>query len=236
MQQQGNPYRILVVDDDPDILTIIKDNLELDGYVAATAQSGRQALSAAEKESFDLIILDLMLPDVDGIQVCRAIRNLSAVPIIMLTAKDGLSDKVLGLESGADDYIVKPFDYLELAARITARLRRRQTYQNLDCALAVGNLCLDPQNREARLDGKPLDLTRKQFDILALLFRFAGRPVARETIRQALWPHSKLYKWSRTIDVHVQHLRAKLEDNPDAPRYIVTVQGVGYKLNCPPAE
>jgi DNA-binding response OmpR family regulator len=236
MQPQSQPYKILVVDDDLDILTILKDNLALDGYAAATAQSGRQALSAAQKEAFDLIILDLMLPDMDGIQVCRALRNLSAVPIIMLTAKDGLSDKVLGLESGADDYIVKPFDYLELAARITARLRRRQAYQNLDCALAMGNLRLDPENRQALLGGKPLDLTKKEFDILALLFKFAGRAVARETIRQALWPDAKLYKWSRTIDVHVQHLRAKLEDNPDTPRYIVTVQGLGYKLNCPAAD
>jgi DNA-binding response OmpR family regulator len=233
MHLQGHPYRILVVDDDPDIQMIVKDNLELDGYMAATAQSGRQALLALEKQDFDLIILDLMLPDMDGIQVCRAIRKLSSVPIIMLTAKDGLSDKVLGLHSGADDYVVKPFDYLELAARINARLRRQQSHQNPGRTLAAGNLRLNRENREAFLDSKPLILTRKEFDILAVLIQHAGQAVQRETIRKALWPHSQLYKWSRTIDVHVQHLRAKLKDNLDSPRYIVTVQGIGYKLNCP---
>ena len=128
-------FSILVVDDDPDILTIIKDNLELDGYEVFTAALGKDALSILEKESINLIILDLMLPDVDGIQICRATRAKSHVPIIMLTAKDTVSDKVLGLESGADDYIVKPFDYLELAARVKAQLRRSKTYLLADDVL-----------------------------------------------------------------------------------------------------
>ena len=221
------------MDDDADILTILKDNLELDGYVVQTASSGADAIRNAEKDGIDLIILDLKLPDLDGIQVCRAIRTHSAVPIIMLTARDGVSDKVLGLESGADDYIVKPFDYLELAARINARLRRRNVFQPITAPLKAGDLVLNPANRDVLMNGTKLDLTKKEFDILNLLFQYAGNVVDRETIRKSLWPNQSIYKWSRTIDVHIQHLRAKLEANPENPLYIVTVQGVGYKLNCP---
>ncbi len=221
------------MDDDADILTILKDNLELDGYVVQTASSGADAIRNAEKNDIDLIILDLKLPDLDGIQVCRAIRTHSAVPIIMLTARDGVSDKVLGLESGADDYIVKPFDYLELAARIHARLRRRDVFQPITAPLKAGDLVLNPANRDVLMNGTKLDLTKKEFDILNLLFQYAGNVVDRETIRKSLWPNQSIYKWSRTIDVHIQHLRAKLEANPENPLYIVTVQGVGYKLNCP---
>ena len=233
MTAQQGKITILVVDDDADILTILKDNLELDGYVVQTASSGADAIRNAEKDGIDLIILDLKLPDLDGIQVCRAIRTHSAVPIIMLTARDGVSDKVLGLESGADDYIVKPFDYLELAARINARLRRRNVFQPITAPLKAGDLVLNPANRDVLMNGTKLDLTKKEFDILNLLFQYAGNVVDRETIRKSLWPNQSIYKWSRTIDVHIQHLRAKLEANPENPLYIVTVQGVGYKLNCP---
>jgi len=224
-------YKILVVDDDHDILTIIKDNLELDGYEVFTATFGKDAISIFTRETIDLLILDLMLPDMDGIQVCRAVRAKSHVPIIMLTAKDNLSDKVLGLESGADDYIVKPFDYLELAARIKARLRRSKSYLLADEVLEVGNLRLNPERREVEVDGDRVLLTKKEFDILSLLFKHAGKVLSRDTIKQEIWPGKKLYKWSRTLDVHIQHLRAKLEKNPEQPQYILTIPGVGYMLS-----
>lgn len=224
-------YNILVVDDDYDILTIIRDNLEFDGYTVFTAALGKDAISIFKKESIDLIILDLMLPDMDGIQICRVTRANSHVPIIMLTAKDGVSDKVLGLESGADDYIVKPFDYLELAARIKARLRRSKTYLYKYDVLKVGNLQLKPERREVELDGGQVTLTKKEFDILSLLFKYAGRVLDRDTIKMKIWPNQKLYKWSRTLDVHIQRLRAKLEKNPERPQYIVTIPGIGYMLS-----
>ncbi len=224
-------YKILVVDDDHDILTIIKDNLELDGYEVFTAILGKNAISIFEEESIDLIVLDLMLPDMDGIQICRAVRANSHVPIIMLTAKDGLSDKVLGLESGADDYLVKPFDYLELAARIKARLRRSSSYLSGDEIFKVGNLWLNLEQREVEANGEKVILTKKEFDILSLLFKHAGKVLSRDAIKQEIWPGKKLYKWSRTLDVHIQHLRAKLEKNPEQPQYILTVPGVGYILS-----
>ncbi len=237
MNFTSRQHKILVVDDDPDILTILRDNLELDGYTTVAAGSGKEALSIFKADLFNLVVLDLMLPDIDGIQVCRALRSMSQVPIIMLTAKDGISDKVLGLESGADDYLVKPFDYLELAARIRARLRRSNTYHPLDSShnsFRTGELELNLEDRQVVLGGRPVTLTRKEFEILALLFQHLGQAVTRDMIRKAIWSDTSLYKWSRTIDVHIQHLRAKLEQDQDLPRYIITIQGVGYKLQCPP--
>ncbi len=224
-------YNILVVDDDLDILTIIKDNLELDGYKVFTAALGKDAIAIFKKEAIDLIVLDLMLPDIDGIQICRATRAHSHVPIIMLTAKDRVFEKVLGLESGADDYIVKPFDYLELAARINARLRRSKSYLSTDDIIKIGNLQLNPENREVKVDGARVVLTKKEFDILFLLFKFVGRVLDRDSIKMEIWPEQKLYKWSRALDVHIQRLRAKLEKNPEQPQYILTIPGVGYMLS-----
>ncbi len=227
------PFSILVVDDDPDILTIIRDNLELDGYTVHTAEGGKEAIATFKANAIDMIVLDLMLPDMDGIQVCRTIRTSSHVPIIMLTAKDTVSDKVLGLESGADDYLVKPFEYLELAARIKARLRRSQVYRSEETLYRVKDLELIPQRREAEIKGKKIPLTKKEFDILNLLFKHVNRVLDRETIRAEIWPDQQLYKWSRTLDVHILRLRTKLEENPDQPEYIVTVPGVGYMLRPP---
>ncbi len=230
MEENMDPYRILLVDDDPDILTIIKDNLELDGYRVITATQGKDAFSVFQQKEINLIILDLMLPDIDGIQVCRAIRTDSNVPIIMLTAKDSVSDKVLGLESGADDYIVKPFDYLELAARIKAQLRRSDTYVSETEVFKVGHLKLNPEKREVEVGGSLVCLTKKEFDILFLLFKHRDRVLDRDTIKTKIWPNQKLYKWSRALDVHIQRLRAKVEKNPEHPQYIQTVPGVGYML------
>lgn len=232
---------ILVVDDDPDILTVLKGNLELDGYEVITASSGKQALKQFDHQPPDLVVLDLNLPDIDGVQVCRTLRSRTQTPIIMLTARDGLSDKVLGLESGADDYLVKPFDYLELAARIKARLRRRHAYRLVEptqpAPAPAGSpdaLVLDPQTRQVTCNGRCVQLTAKQFDLLSLLVRHAGKLLDRAAIRNALWPKRQLYRWSRAIDVHIQHLRAKIEDNPQSPTLIVTVQGKGYRLDLPP--
>ena len=233
MQNKANmsQYKILVVDDDHDIQTILKDNLELDGYGIFTATLGKEALTLLEKEVIDLIVLDLMLPDMDGIQICRAVRAKSHIPIIMLSAKDGVSDKVLGLESGADDYLVKPFDYLELSARIKARLRRSKSYLSTETSFEIGNLLLRPGRREVKADGEKIILTKKEFDILFLLFKHAGKVLSRNTIKHEIWPGKKLYKWSRTLDVHIQHLRAKLEKNPEMSTYIQTIPGVGYMLS-----
>lgn len=225
--------RVLVVDDDDDILRILKDNLELDGYSVETVETGREALEASERSAFDLIVLDLALPDVDGIQVCRLIREKSDIPIIMLTARDRVPDKVLGLETGADDYLVKPFDYLELAARIKACLRRRRPFAEGPDVLEIGELKIEIAKNTVWKREDRVSLTQREFALLLLLARNAGSVMNRATIRHTLWPAGDLYRDSRAIDVHIQHLRCKLEDNPAQPQYIVTVQGVGYMMSVP---
>jgi DNA-binding response OmpR family regulator len=225
--------RILLVDDDPDILRILKDNLELDNYQVTTASTGKEALHCFDKYSIALIVLDLSLPDVDGIQVCRLIREKSSVPIVMLTARDRVPDKVLGLESGADDYMAKPFDYLELVARIRACLRRNPSIPQSAEALQVGELEIDVSKNAVYKKGQKVVLTQREFNLLVLLARNADRVMDRAAIRRTLWPDGELYRESRAIDVHIQHLRSKLEDNPADPRYIMTVQGVGYMLAMP---
>ena len=224
------PYTLLVVDDDPDILTILRDNLVLDGYRVTTADTGRQALELFHKTFFDLVLLDLMLPDIDGVQLCRSLRAVTNKPILLLTAKDRLSDKVLGLESGADDYMVKPFDYLELAARVKALLRRSYGYKTARCVPHNGPFGLDSQVRQVKFRQNTIQLTRKEFEILELMAQHANQVLEREAIRKAVWPDDKLYRWSRAIDVHIQHLRNKIESEADCPCRITTVQGVGYML------
>ncbi|MEW6347902.1 MAG: response regulator transcription factor [Thermodesulfobacteriota bacterium] len=224
---------ILVVDDDPDILTILKDNLELDGFRVHTTTTGKKAMEAVENLALDLVILDLSLPDVDGLQVCRRIRDKSDVPIIILTARDRVPDKVLGLETGADDYLVKPFEYLELAARIKACLRRRGTYSGISSDLDFGTIRIDPPTRTVFKDGEKAGLTNREFDLLLLLARNAGRVLSRLDIRRQLWERGELSSDTRAIDVHVQHLRHKLEANPCEPQFIVTVPGVGYIFQVP---
>ncbi len=223
--------RILLVDDDPDIIQILRDNLELDGYSVTVADKGKEALSAFEEMGADLVVLDLLLPDIDGIQVCRCIRQRSDAPILMLTARDRVSDKVLGLESGADDYLVKPFEYLELAARIRACLRRRDRFSVVDEILTFGDLSIDPNKKTVVKGDEPVDLTSTEFNLLCLLAKNPDKAMSRNDIRQALWPDGDLYKDSRAIDVHVRHLRAKLEDDPAAPTHIITVPGTGYMIS-----
>ena len=223
---------IMVVDDDPDILMVLEGNLKLAGFRVATFMSGKVALAAVKEISPDLLILDLTLPDIDGIQLCRRLRELKLdFPVIMLTARDGLSDKVLGLECGADDYMVKPFAFLELRARINTCLRRHRVSGKTDSALLqVGGLMLDRDERRVEIRGRDVILTKKEFDLLALLVENRERVMTREDIREALWGKRQLYSWSRAIDVHIRHLRLKLETDPEHPTLIQTVIGVGYRF------
>ena len=224
---------IIVVDDDPDILTVLKGNLQLAGFRVKTFTSGLKALAAIRNGPPDLLILDLTLPDIDGIQLCRRLREQQLnFPVIMLTARDGLSDKVLGLECGADDYVVKPFAFLELQARIKTCLRRLEAAtgkEELD-SLSVGSLRIDRQKRLVRVVDKEIELTKKEFSLLWLLAENQGRVMTREDIRKVLWGWQQLYSWSRTIDVHIRHLRQKIETDPEHPTLIRTVIGVGYRL------
>jgi len=227
-----NDGLIMVVDDDPDILTVLEGNLRLAGFSVKTFVAGNDLLSALERCLPDLLILDLTLPDIDGIQLCRRLRELGFnFPIIMLTARDGLSDKVLGLECGADDYMVKPFAFLELQARIKTCLRRLVAVdKDENLVLEVGRLVIDRKEHRVKLAGREVELTKKEFNLLKLLAENRERVMTREEIRQALWGKRQLYSWSRTIDVHVRHLRMKLENNPNNPTLIKTVVGVGYRL------
>ncbi len=221
---------ILIVDDDPDILKVVEANLKLHGFETVTALNCADTEAALQEVTPDLIVLDLMLPDGDGVELCQRLRQEGfTMPIIMLTAKDRVSDRVLGLESGADDYVVKPFEALELVARIKACLRRsdRRWHE----VLRVGKIEIDPQTRTVTVSGRQVSLTAKEFDLLYLLARNCGKVLTRQEIKRQLWKDPKrLYSWSRAIDVHIQHLRKKIEEDPQNPRYILTVPAVGYKM------
>ncbi len=220
---------ILVVDDDPDIINVLKANLELHDYEVDTAMNCRETEERLSERLPDLVILDLMLPDGDGIEVCRRIKGeFRDLPIIMLTARDRISDKVMGLESGADDYVVKPFETLELIARIKACLRRYRV-QEPD-VLQAGDVKIDYQRRLVEVRGRRIELTPKEFELLCLLMENRGKVLSRDFIRRSLWRGSQLYSWSRVIDVHIQHLRQKIEEDPSAPEYILTIAGVGYRF------
>jgi DNA-binding response OmpR family regulator len=223
-------YKILAVDDDRDILKVLKANLELHDYEVDTAEnweSAREILSARQP---DLMILDVMLPDGDGTEICRELRrDFPAMPIIMLTAKDKVSDKVFGLESGADDYVVKPFETVELVARIKVCLRRVSEPAVKD-RVVVGNIRVDFKKRIVTVSGKPVGLTPKEYNLLCFFIEHQGEAVSRETIRKNIWKGSQIYSWSRVIDVHIQHLRQKIEKDPSNPKYIITVPGAGYRF------
>ena len=222
-------YRILVVDDDKDIVQTIKGNLELDGYDVLTAFDGRACLQLARDHRPDLIILDLNLPDIDGIKACQIMRREFDFPIIMLTARDGISDKVLGLECGADDYIVKPFNFLELSARIKSIFKRVERSLVND-KFEIKDLAIDFKVRTIKVCGDNVKLTKTEFELLALFVSYPGEVLSREFIQQQIWRDSQLYQSSRAVDVHVQRLRKKIEAEVDKPEYIHTVAGVGYKF------
>jgi DNA-binding response OmpR family regulator len=226
---QTGRYRVLVVDDDKDIVQTIKGNLELDGYEVLTAFNGRIGLHIAKTSRPDLVILDLNLPDIDGIKACEIMRREFNFPIIMLTARDGVADKVLGLECGADDYMVKPFDFLELSARIKSIFKRveRSLVKNI---CEYNDLFIDFKSRSVSIQGRKIKLTKTEYELLVLFVSYPDEVLSREFIQQQIWRDSQLYKTSRAVDVHVQRLRKKIEAEIETPKYIVTVAGVGYKF------
>jgi DNA-binding response OmpR family regulator len=220
---------ILAVDDDLDILRVLRANLELHGYEVDTADTWAKSEKILSTRQPELIILDIMLPDGDGIEICRDLRKrFPRIPIIMLTAKDKISDKVIGLESGADDYVVKPFETLELLARIKACLRR--VCPVTEEKAVIGSLRVDFKKQEVTISGKKIELTPKEYKLLCFFINNRGEVLDRETIRKNLWKESQIYSWSRVIDVHIQHLRQKIEKNPSSPKYILTVPGAGYRF------
>ena len=224
--------RILVVDDERVMVKGIKFNLENEGYQVETGSDGEEAVDKARMGQFDLIILDLMMPKIDGLQACMKIREFSNVPIIMLTAKGEDADKIIGFEFGADDYITKPFNILELKARIRALLRRAgaaaQQQREAD-RLTQGSITLDLAERAAWRDGAPVELTAKEFDLMVLLMQNPGRVYSRENLLNLVWGYEYIGEF-RTVDVHIRRLREKLEPDPANPEHILTKWGVGYYL------
>ena len=223
--------RILVVDDEKLLVKGVKFNLENEGYEVECAYDGASALELAREGRFDLILLDVMMPEMDGLEACMKIREFSNVPIIMLTAKSEAADKLMGFECGADDYITKPFNILELKARVRALLRRAgmAAQKQGGGRLSMGHITLDVDARAAWKDGKSVDLTAKEFDLMELLLRNPGRVYSRENLLNVVWGYEYAGDY-RTVDVHVRRLREKLELDPANPEYILTKWGVGYYL------
>ena len=232
------PRKILVVDDEARVVRLVRTYLEGAGFEVVAAYDGEEALRVFRSERPDLVVLDLMLPKMDGLDVARAMHRISNTPIIMLTAKAEETDRLVGLELGADDYVVKPFSPRELVARVRAVLRRaaREAPQASLAGgrerIEVGDLQIDLARRQAFVNGKPVDLTTTQFDLLAVLASQPGRVFTRMQLLDAI--QGDAYEgYERTIDAHIKNLRKALGDNPRQPRYIVTVRGVGYKLAEP---
>jgi len=223
-------YSILVVDDEKLIVKGIKFSLEQDGMNVDTAYDGEEALELAKKNNYDLIILDVMLPKIDGTSVCQQIREFSPVPVVMVTAKDDDIDKIMGLEYGADDYITKPFNILELKARIKAILRRSILNRPVEVAvenLTLRDISLDSQSRRVTVRGAEIYLTAKEYDLLEFFMRNIGKVYTREQLLAQLWGSENAGD-ARTVDVHVRRLREKIEENPSDPKYICTKWRVGY--------
>ena len=222
--------KILVVDDEVLLVKGIKFNLESEGYTVDCCYDGESAVEMARTNGYDLIILDLMMPKKDGLQACQEIRGFSTVPVIMLTARSESADLLMGFESGADDYVTKPFDILELKARVRALLRRASIAAPQESAGSVlkrGHITIDPERRAAYNDGRSVELTMKEFDLIEFLIRNPGRVYSRENLLNLVWGYD--YQGdTRTVDVHVRRLREKLERDPARPEYIVTKWGVGY--------
>jgi DNA-binding response OmpR family regulator len=223
--------RILLVDDEPSVQTLLAYPLRKDGYDVVTASDGRQALDRFAETRFDLVVLDIMLPKIDGIEVCRRLRTRSQVPIIMLTAKDDEIDKVVGLEMGADDYITKPFSVREFRSRVRAALRRAEMGGRVSISepIVAGDLEIDLERRAVKARGEDVTLTYVEFEVLTALAGSPGRVFTREVLLGRLWGDSK-YRDPRTIDVHIRHLREKVEADPSSPEHLFTVRGVGYRF------
>jgi DNA-binding response OmpR family regulator len=222
--------RILVVEDEASIADAVSYALREAGYDVDAVEDGEQALDAARGRDYDLMVLDLLLPGVQGLEVCRTLRAESDLPIVMLTARDAELDRVVGLEVGADDYVTKPFSVTELVSRVRALLRRRELDTGRHAFVQrVGALELDVMRHEARLEGKPLQLTRSEFRLVTLLASEPERVFSREELIDHLW-ESDFARDRRAIDVHMSNLRKKLEPDPRHPRRLLTVRGAGYKL------
>jgi two-component system alkaline phosphatase synthesis response regulator PhoP len=221
--------KILVVDDEPEIVKLVRAYLERASFSVVTAYEGRQALAIFRHERPDLVVLDLNLPGMDGLDVCRELRRETNVPIIMLTARIEETDRLIGLELGADDYVVKPFSPREIVARVRAVLRRTEAAPLRPEVVSTGGVALDLAQRLASLNGEPLDLTTMEFDLLALLVEHPGQVFTRlQLLERAQGAAYEGYE--RTIDVHVKNLRKKLNDDPQDPHYIETVRGIGYRF------
>ncbi|MCP9486819.1 MAG: response regulator transcription factor [Gaiellaceae bacterium MAG52_C11] len=224
---------ILLVEDEESITTPLAESLEREGFATEIARSAAEAIELGKRVRPDLVLLDLMLPDGSGFDVCRQLRTDSAVPIIILSARGEEADRVVGLELGADDYVVKPFSAREVIARIRAVLRRvNAPAETHSGPLEVGPVRLDPARRSVTLDGQPLELSRKEFDLLALLMAEAGSVVQRERLIDEVWDVN-WFGSTKTLDVHVSALRKKLGDDSAEPRYIHTVRGVGFRFSGP---
>ena len=220
--------KVLVVDDEKLIVKGVKLSLEHDGMEVECAYDGKEALDKIRTNIYDIVLLDVMLPLMDGFEVCRTVRDFSDVPIIMLTAKDSDMDKILGLEYGADDYITKPFNILEVKARVKAMLRRNKR-KNSDSIkqLVNGNVRLDVDSRSVYIDDNEINLTVKEFDLMELLFNNPNKVYSREQLLNIIWGYEYLGDL-RTVDVHIRRLREKIEVNPKEPKYVITKWGVGY--------
>ena len=223
--------KILIADDDKNICELLRLYLAKEGYETVIANDGEAAVAAFEKEKPNMVLLDVMMPKIDGLQACMRIREFSNVPIIMLTARSEDTDKIIGFECGADDYITKPFNILELKARVRALLRRAgmAAQKQGGGRLSMGHITLDVDARAAWKDGKSVDLTAKEFDLMELLLRNPGRVYSRENLLNVVWGYEYAGDY-RTVDVHVRRLREKLELDPANPEYILTKWGVGYYL------
>lgn len=225
--------KVLIIDDEEHIVELIKFNLEANGFVTLEAFNGIDGLKLAKKEIPDLILLDLMLPGIDGIEVCKRIRQddkLKNTPIIMLTAKSEEIDKILGLELGADDYITKPFSVRELSARIKAVLRRISSKEDSSDFFNFGDVEIDYSKHEVKKKDEKVDLTLKEFELLDILIKNKGKVLTRDLLLDKIWGYEYVGE-TRTVDVHIRHLRQKLEEDDKNPKYIETVRGIGYRFN-----
>ncbi len=233
------PHSILVVEDEEDIVNLLVFHLEREGYRVQSCSSGTSGLQHALEDLPDLIILDIMLPEMDGLQVCRRLRSnpkTQTIPIMILSARREELDKVLGLELGADDYMVKPFSVRELVARVRAMLRRldpgipsKETTRDDEAVLVLGDICLYPERHQVLVRGEVCELTHKEFALLNLLMANAGKVLTRDVLLQRVWGYETEID-TRTVDVHIRYLRRKVEEDPAHPCYIETIRGVGYRF------
>lgn len=220
--------KILVVDDEELLVKGIRFNLQNEGYQVVTGSNGREAIELAHDPEVRLIVLDVMMPEIDGMEACRRIREFSDVPVIMLTARTLDMDKLMGFEHGADDYLTKPFNILELKARIKALLRRSGALDAKKNRITAGELTVDTQERNVYKNSHPVELTAREFDLVELLMRNPNRVYSRENLLDLIWGYDEYRSDIRTVDVHIRRIREKLETNPAEPRYFMTKWGVGY--------